>query len=276
MRWARIGEKASDKKKEEKRISKLNSIGVKAYQMGEYPKALSYLKKALEIGRKTLGEEHPIVGTIYSNIGMVYNSMGDFGKALEYYDKSLAINPRNVKIWNAMGKALYQADEPVEAIKCFDTALKMEPKNMSALNGEWLVFIRMGMDEEAIRLYGEMVAIDPKIGDEMAEVSLPVRGKEDCRTQGLKGFVLALIGRHHEAMVYFNNALEMDENCTDAWVSKGYSLAILGQFQEAINCFDKALSIDPTDSEALKLKEITARKLEHHRKIEAIENGGQM
>ncbi|CAF5164975.1 unnamed protein product, partial [Rotaria magnacalcarata] len=55
---------------------------------GEYPEAVKFYEKSLEIERKTLPEDDASLATSYNNIGVVYRNMGEYSKALEYYEKA--------------------------------------------------------------------------------------------------------------------------------------------------------------------------------------------
>ncbi|CAF1106055.1 unnamed protein product, partial [Rotaria magnacalcarata] len=59
---------------------------------GEYPDAIKFYEKSLEIKRKTLPEDDASLAPTYSNIGGVYRNMGEYSKALEYFEKSLKID----------------------------------------------------------------------------------------------------------------------------------------------------------------------------------------
>ncbi|CAF5221597.1 unnamed protein product, partial [Rotaria magnacalcarata] len=55
---------------------------------GEYPEAVKFYEKSLEIKRKTLSEDDVSLADTYGNIGIVYKNMGEYSKALEYYEKA--------------------------------------------------------------------------------------------------------------------------------------------------------------------------------------------
>ena len=57
--------------------------------MGEYLKALQYFQISLEMRRKSLPVDHPLLATSYNNIGLVYRNMGEYSKALEYLERAL-------------------------------------------------------------------------------------------------------------------------------------------------------------------------------------------
>ena len=61
-------------------------------KQGDYPKALEYYQKALDIKVASVGEQHMSVGNTYKNMANVYRKQGDYPKALEYYQKALDIS----------------------------------------------------------------------------------------------------------------------------------------------------------------------------------------
>ena len=57
-------------------------------------------------------------------------------------------------------------------------------------------------------------------------------------------------GKFDDALSFFEQALELDENDPDLWNHKGTALRSLGRYQEAMECFSKSLQIDPRDNQA--------------------------
>src|SRR5829696_3971712 len=57
--------------------------------------------------------------------------------------------------------------------------------------------------------------------------------------------------KYDEAIPYFDKALQVEPNYTDALVNKGGALNNLGKYDEAIQSYDKALQIDPNFTRAL-------------------------
>jgi len=64
--------------------------------MGEYSKALSSHKKALQIRQKYLPPNHPDLALSCSYIGNVYNKMKDYSKALSCYERALNIGQHSL------------------------------------------------------------------------------------------------------------------------------------------------------------------------------------
>ena len=69
-----------------------------------------------------------------------------------------------------------------------------------------------------------------------------------------KGVALDDLGRHEEAIEYYDRLLAIDPTEVNALNNKGVALAELGKYQEAIEYFDKALAIDPNDVYSLNNK----------------------
>jgi tetratricopeptide (TPR) repeat protein len=78
-----------------------------------------------------------------------------------------------------------------------------------------------------------------------------------------KGFDLYNLGRFEEAIEYFNKALELNSEFSNAWTAKGSSLNSLCRFPEAIECFNKALNLNPKDSNAWYNKAQSLESLGH-------------
>ena len=63
-----------------------------------------------------------------------------------------------------------------------------------------------------------------------------------------KGLSLDELGRHEDALVFYDKAIEVDRSDVNAWSNKGTALGDLGRLEEAMACFDEALRIDPHSS----------------------------
>ena len=71
-------------------------MGLVHSNMGDYPKALSYYEKALEIQKHSLPSNHPDLGKSYNNIGSVYSNMGDYPKARSFYERAVEIGQHSL------------------------------------------------------------------------------------------------------------------------------------------------------------------------------------
>lgn len=73
---------------------------------------------------------------------------------------------------------------------------------------------------------------------------------ESPKIQFVFGMCYENLGRHIEAIIAFDKALEINPKFTETWHGKGAALYKLGRFDSAIECFDKALEINPNFIEA--------------------------
>ena len=115
------------------------SYGVAAskyYQDGNYPKALEFYTKALNIREKVLGKDHPSTANSYNSIGSVYYRMGDYTKALDFYTKALNTrekvlgkdHPNTASSYNSIGSVYYRMGDYTKTLD-FDTkALNIQEK----------------------------------------------------------------------------------------------------------------------------------------------------
>jgi tetratricopeptide (TPR) repeat protein len=92
------------------------------------------------------------------------------------------------------------------------------------------------------------------------------------------GFCYLLAGRFEEAIVSFNNTLELDSNYSEGHRWKGQSLAYLGRFEEAVLSVEKALAITkgqgPANFDLLTVKALMGKKDEVLQTLEAWEKSG--
>jgi tetratricopeptide (TPR) repeat protein len=65
----------------------------------------------------------------------------------------------------------------------------------------------------------------------------------------LKGLAcLTQYGRYNESLEYFDSALAIDRNFSEAWVAKGVTLHDMKRYDEAIRCYDRARELTPRDA----------------------------
>ena len=63
-------------------------------RLGKYNHAKELNEKALIIRKKTFGEDHAAVATIYNNLALVYKHLGEYNHAKELNEKALIIRKK--------------------------------------------------------------------------------------------------------------------------------------------------------------------------------------
>ena len=74
--------------------------------------------------------------TFFNNKGMSLNSLGKFNESITYFDKVLAIDPKNVDALTGKGNVLSNLGNHIESVAYYDKALAIGPKYVDALAGK--------------------------------------------------------------------------------------------------------------------------------------------
>jgi len=74
--------------------------------------------------------------TFYNNKGMSLNGIGKFNESITYFDKALAIDPKNVDALTGKGNVLSNLGNNTGSVAYYDKALAIDPKNVDALTGK--------------------------------------------------------------------------------------------------------------------------------------------
>jgi tetratricopeptide (TPR) repeat protein len=82
----------------------------------------------------------------------------------------------------------------------------------------------------------------------------------EAKEQFIKGLTYSTqYARYNESLAFFNAALAIDRNFSEAWIAKGVALHNMKRYDEAIKNYDMALEINPDDAGAWSVKAITLR-----------------
>lgn len=153
----------------------LNSEVLELLSIGEYERAASVGKKAIEVAEKSFGSDHRFVGTSISNLGIVYYSQGNHDKAetllrraLAIYEKTLrSDHPDIAKSLDALGLVYYSAGRFTEAEPLLKRALaireeKLRPNDLnlaSSFNNLGTLYFGQGNYSGAEKLFKRALAI---------------------------------------------------------------------------------------------------------------------
>ncbi|MGE5685014.1 MAG: tetratricopeptide repeat protein [Nitrososphaerota archaeon] len=121
-------------------------------------------------------------------------------EALTFYDRALAIDPKDSDALFAKGWALDSLGKYDEAILYYDKVLSIDPTDTDALYEKGYTLKNLGKYDEAILYYDKVLSIDPN------------------DTYGLygKGLVLETLGKYDEAILYYDKVLSIDPTDSDA------------------------------------------------------------
>lgn len=102
--------------------------------LANYPLAINYYDKGLQLAKEQHGESSEDVAAIYYNIGSAYSYMSDYEKALENLERVLKIglelfgenNPDIAQTYTSFGYVYYNLGDYDKSVESFEKALKIK------------------------------------------------------------------------------------------------------------------------------------------------------
>lgn len=236
-----------------------NAMGEQAEQMGAYAEALTYLGRALEVGRQQLGDDHPEVARAYHGTGSVYRLQGRFDEALQALETALAIRLRTLgedhpdvaESYHAIGIVYGIRSAYDRALDLFGKALAIRlrtlgedhPQTAQSYLGLGNVHNLRGEYDEAIDAYEKALAIWTRAGRE--------ENLETAKSYNNLGVVYSKKGDQDGALRSYQKALaiwipilgEDHPLLANVYNNIGTIFGIKGDINEALSFFEKALAI---------------------------------
>jgi protein O-mannosyl-transferase len=198
------------------------------------------------------------------NLGLTYAFKGMREEAIHHYQEALRITPNNASVYYDMGLIYYDLNNLADAIQCFKKAITIKPDYENPRLTLSEIYFKNGDTDNALEQLTETPRYIPG--------SLAAHNK--------MGIILTSVRKTDEALVHFNQVLQMDSkfknihnnignvylvkgefataieefkkeiqaypNSTDAYINMGISYMNINNANEAINCFKQAAAIDPS------------------------------
>ncbi|KAH1247056.1 Anaphase-promoting complex subunit 6 [Glycine max] len=101
-----------------------NELGVVAYHMEEYKKAVWWFEKTLALVPTTLSE---IWESTVVNLAHAYRKLKMYREAISYYEKALALSTRSVSTYAGLAYTYHLQDDFTTAIAYYHKALWLKP-----------------------------------------------------------------------------------------------------------------------------------------------------
>lgn len=169
-------------------VEKLVEIGNSYFDQENYPKAIEYYQKAINID--------PNQSTPYNNIGAAYSRMDNYDKAFEYYKKALAIDPNDPVRQNNMGDIYYNRGDYDNAIEHYKKAVTVDNKYINGYKNLGHSYLQKDDYDQAIYYFERALDIDPN---------------EDQAYNGI-GNVYYRQGNYEKSIEYYEKAIELAPN----------------------------------------------------------------
>ncbi len=221
----------------------LYARGMQAVRQGEYPQALQYLHRAVDLN-PDFAKAHAALGTVYlqlgdfpasekaltralhrapdlvqakSNLALLYARTERFDDAIRVYQDLIQKHPESLQVWLGIASAYQQADRYKEAIEAYQESLKHSPNHTAAMSNLASCYEAVKQEVQAIRYYKAALAQDPNLS--MANGNL--------------GAIYQKQGELDKALPLLEKAVRHDPRFTAARYCLGLVLTKKRQFQRA-------------------------------------------
>jgi len=112
---------------------------------------------------------------VINALARTYETLGDYSRARQIYQEALVQHPDHQALANNLGFSYYQESKWPEAEACFKAALARNPKNDAARNNLGLLYCRLGKQDEAYRLWKD--ASGEAVARNMMQLAMTTLGK---------------------------------------------------------------------------------------------------
>jgi Flp pilus assembly protein TadD len=148
-------------------------------RVGQREMSLRLYRKALELPKHNPSKKHITLG----NIANVYFRAGDYHKAVDYWNKALALNPRNQKIRYYLASAFIRLEDFKAAAVHADHLVAKRPDHPEYLNLKGFILMKQKRFKEALPIFNKFVELFPNNKKAMIN----------------RGACLTALGQHHAA-----------------------------------------------------------------------------
>ena len=179
-----------------------SSLGVTAYEQGNYQKAKEYFDLDLKLQQNKYPSDHPRIAVCFHNLGMIYAANHQYPLAVEYYKKAIAIesiqfggshwrlgiNYSNLgNVYRLMNHNKLAEEWLLKAITVYNSEA-----NKHAYNNLGLVYAKQGRQDLAIMVYRKSLALELKNLGQLKSDTAPTFHNLSMSYRAKKDFVKAL------------------------------------------------------------------------------------
>ena len=186
-----------------------------------YPEAISYFKRALEI--------NPDLNRARANLGLTLLSIGEQNEATKYLEICTKLVPNSANDFNTRGVAYFALGEYQDALSDFSKALEMEPIFALAYVNKGISYVHLHQYHNAIKELDKALSLNSEYGLAFSP----------------RAYAFVQLKQYSRALEEINKALELNPLCYENNLNKSGILTYLGRYQEAIKSAQKAAELNP-------------------------------
>ncbi|CAN5210354.1 glycosyltransferase FlmG [soil metagenome] len=198
---------------------------IEALKREEIQSACEWALKALEYDERS--------GFAWYLLGIAREKAGDFASSIKCYESALALLPDHAQVANDLGRLAFRLNMKDVAAKLFTHYMRARPDQPDGANNLACALRDMNRYEEAIEVLKPAIALHP--GQPLLWNTL--------------GSVLSEQGEMDTAIVFFDEALRLDESFAKARYNRGNAKLALGQYEEALTDCEDAMTAPITPEE---------------------------
>lgn len=237
------------------RLDCKRQIGIAYSMMDRHEEAIRVFDEILAVNPR----HHVTLG----NKGTALSKLGRLDEAIVEYEKALALAPDDRSSWRNKVVCIEQLNQPGRMIRFFDETLAANPKHETAWYGKATQELKAGHSAEAARCYREFLSnagpATPQHLVENAHRALwriehpddpmnPEAAAPFLAQANLAAMNLAF----PQAVMLFEQALEIDPVNAVAWQNKSSALMFLGHSKQAMAAAIRACELDSRSESAWK------------------------
>jgi tetratricopeptide (TPR) repeat protein len=210
-------------------------------------KAMGYFQKAVELD-PDYAEAYAYIGELYLYYIGYLSTSDAFAKARTAAQKAIGLNEYEPRAHKVLAYIHLFYDWDWEAtLSEYNKSIQHGQRDQNEFITYYYIFVNKDYDH-AVRISKQILETDP------------LRMESHWQL----GMCNYFAGRFEEALVSYNNALELNPNYSEALRWKGVVLGYLGKFDEALNSVEKSLEITngegPANLDLLRVKILMGKK----------------
>ena len=201
------------------------NLAVEYQNIENYPKAVSFLKKALYAD--------PTNEDALYELAYCFELSKNYSEAVSTFNKIIDQAPYNEHAWFNLGASYQALGEFDKALVAFDYVIVIDENFHAAYFNKANVLVRLKKYKDAIELYKKALAFE--ILDSLIFFYIG-----DCYDN---------LEDHRNVLTWFEKAIKKDAEMADAWLGASSSLDMLSRELEALEYAKKAIKIDPENGD---------------------------
>ena len=240
-------------------LDTLNELVEKLIRLGEYKKAISIAKEAIEKSEKIYGIKHAKTSSTYLNLAGLYQNMDEYDNALKFYEKALIIDekvhgmehPTTAITYNNLGTLYERIGRYEKALEFYQKSLNIREKVLGTENlstatayaNLGMLYTNMNEDKKALEFYEKSLAIDEKL--------LGIESLAVASTYNNLGMLYMNMKENKKALKFYEKSLAIHEKLRGAehpdtgriYSHLGEYYSSNGEYKRALEFYEKSLVI---------------------------------